>query len=205
MNASNNAVHQPRPPDYERVVMIRPTLTGLPWYDCPPGFRIRWYRSGDEEHWVRIHQLADHYNKASLALFENQFGGGRPELGLRMAFLEAPDGRVVGTAAAWWSDSFRDGVWGRVHWVAIEPNRQGKGLSKPLLAAVCLRLRELGHERAYLTTATVRIPAINLYLRFGFVPDARSPRERAAWERILPALRIAPRLVPGDSDRTDMR
>jgi GNAT superfamily N-acetyltransferase len=58
---------------------------------------------------------------------------------------------------------------------------QGRGLAKPLMSIVCRRLRELGHERAYLTTSTARIPAINLYLKFGFRPEIRDEEDRRAW------------------------
>jgi len=74
--------------------------------------------------------------------------------------------------------------YGRVHWVAIVPEMQGKGLSKPMLSVVLDRLRELGHGRAYLTTNTVRTAAINLYLKFGFAPDIRAPHEVGAWRDV---------------------
>lgn len=71
-----------------------------------------------------------------------------------------------------------------MHWVAIAPQAQGRGLSKPLLAAVCRRIRELGDDRAQLGTSTWRIPAVNLYLHFGFVPHIRHDEDRAAWRGI---------------------
>ncbi len=57
--------------------------------------------------------------------------------------------------------------WLRIHWVAIAPAYQGRGLAKPLVAAACLRLRALGHVWAYLTTSTSRLPAVSLYTKFG--------------------------------------
>ena len=59
-----------------------------------------------------------------------------------------------------------------------------EGLAKPLMTVVCNRLRELGHQRAYLTTATIRIPAIRLYLKFGFRPDIQNEQDRQAWRRL---------------------
>ena len=75
-------------------------------------------------------------------------------------------------------------AWGRIHWVAIVPEFQGRGLAKPLLTAVMNRMVELGHQRARLATATQRLPAINLYLKFGFLPDPRNEEELSAWEEI---------------------
>lgn len=72
----------------------------------------------------------------------------------------------------------------RVHWVAIAPCAQGRGLAKPLMTNICRRLRDLGHQRAYLTTAPERIVAINLYLKFGFVPVFKGETERAVWQEI---------------------
>ena len=77
---------------------------------------------------------------------------------------------------------------GRVHWMAILPEFQGRGLGKALLAAICRRLRELGHERAYLHTSAARLAAIQLYLQFGFAPVVRNAAEEAAWKGILGAV-----------------
>jgi GNAT superfamily N-acetyltransferase len=52
--------------------------------------------------------------------------------------------------------------------VAILPDYQGRGLSKPLLSQALRRLWELGHTRAYLTTSAERMVALRLYERFGF-------------------------------------
>ena len=74
------------------------------------------------------------------------------------------------------------------YWFAIVPPHQGKGLSRPLLCAVCQRLRERGFERAYLDTSSARIAALALYLSFGFTPDIREPSHQAVWTRILDRL-----------------
>ena len=76
----------------------------------------------------------------------------------------------------------------RVHWVAIVPDHQGKGLAKPLLTAICNRLVEIGHDRAYLTTNTVRLPAINLYLAYGFEPEIDTDEDRRVWDGVLKEL-----------------
>jgi GNAT superfamily N-acetyltransferase len=173
------------------VTMVRPDLDGLPRHDLPSGCSLRRYAPGDERDWVRINAAADRYNAITMELFRREFGYDPELLGRRVFFLAAAGGSTIGTAAAWFDDRDPPRPDGRVHWVAIHPDHQGRGLAKPLLAQACCALRELGHRSAYLTTSTARTRAITLYLRFGFVPEIAGPAEAAAWEaltRYLPPL-----------------
>ena len=164
------------------LCMLRENLEGLPRCDPPEGFRIRSYEPGDEEAWVRIHLLADKHNQATPEIFRDEFGGSVKDLRARQLYLCEGDD-AVGTASAWYG-ALDGRPFGRVHWVAIVPEMQGRGLASPLLSAVCRRMAEMGHERAYLTTNAVRVPAINLYLKFGFKPWPRSEEEQEAWRRL---------------------
>ena len=83
---------------------------------------------------------------------------------------------------------------GRVHWVAIEPRFQGRGLAKPLLGAVMARLAHV-HRTAYLTTQTTSYRAINLYLDFGFVPYLLAASCEEGWRLTEAALRRP--ILPG--------
>ncbi len=71
-----------------------------------------------------------------------------------------------------------------MHWLAVLPQYQGRGLGKVLLSAVCQRLRALGHTATYLCTANVRERAIQLYFKFGFVPFIENDEQRAAWKAL---------------------
>ncbi len=182
----------------QRLQMVCTALAPAPAGALPAGYRIREYAAGDAAAWVAIHQAADHHNPASLALFEEQFAAAPHELPRRQFYLTCPAGTAVGTATAWFGAPTAAGVCGRVHWVAIVPSEQGRGLAKPLLSAVCRRLLELGHTRAYLTTSTARVPALNLYFAFGFLPDLEPPASRAAWASLSdPAVPPAYPLRPG--------
>lgn len=75
----------------------------------------------------------------------------------------------VATATAWLNDGYATPEYGRVHWVAVHSAHQGRGLARPLLSAVCYRLKDLGYTKAYLTTSTERAVAMRLYRQFGFV------------------------------------
>ncbi len=170
------------------VVMSRPHLDDLPSYQLPPGYSLRFYRPGDERLWVSLQAASDHYNDITAKLFVREFGDDVAGLASRQFFLVSNKQGPIGTASAWYGRG-DDPSPGRVHWVAILPEFQGRGLAKPLLSSVCTRLRELGYADAYLTTSTVRVPAINLYLHFGFAPEPTSASEADAWRRLAPYLK----------------
>jgi len=149
------------------VIMERIGLSNIPRFEVPAGYAILPYRPGDEVHWVAIHEDADRYTEASEELFASEFGSDVQELAKRQFYLHH-GAEVIGTASAWYDSAYKDGSYGRIHWVAIRTAYQGRGLAKPLLFAVCLRLAKLGHEKAYLTTMRVRSIAIHLYEEFGF-------------------------------------
>lgn len=172
-----------------KVVMERASLADIPEHDLPQGFALRWYEKGDESAWREIQVAADRYNDITAELFFKTFGDEPTAHEQRLCFLTTATDEPIGTAAAWWGEEGAAGRWGRVHWVAILPAFQGRGLAKPLLTAVCLRLRELGHTSAYLTTSAARIPALNLYRQCGFAPVIRDEMERAVWQEIELCLR----------------
>jgi len=167
-----------------RLTMVRPNLIQIPPYDLAPGFSLRWFRPGDERRWFEIQSAADRLNRIYEEIFAHQFGTDPLRLAQRQCYLCAADGNAIGTGTAWFDENFRGEVFGRVHWVAIVPEYQGKRLSRPLLTAVCERLRELGHERAYLTTSMKRRAAIRLYLRFGFEPLIETEEQARAWRTL---------------------
>lgn len=92
---------------------------------------------------------------------------------------------AIGTATAWFLDDYNGKPYGRrVGWVAIVPHMRDKGLSRPMMTILCNRLKDLGHERAYLTTSTMRFPAIRLYWRFGFRGECIKPGDEDIWKEL---------------------
>jgi GNAT superfamily N-acetyltransferase len=172
----------------KRVMMIRLTLEAIPKHPLPSGYRVAWYQPGDERHWLAIKVRADAYHQADAGYFWQTYGAERDQLALRQAYLYGPDDSPLGTLTAWFEDL---GGWryGKVNWMLLLPEAQGRGLSKPLLTTVCARLAELGHQSALLYTLTARLPAINLYQQFGFVPLIRDQHDIAAWGEANPHLR----------------
>ena len=187
--------------------MIRENLEDIPQFALLENLSLRWFQPGDEKVWRQIQSAADKFNDITPELFQRQFAGGT-ERGLqsaspnecrsginsallseRQCYLLDARGNAIGTATAWFNDNFEGARVGRVHWVAILPEDQGKGLSKPLMTAICRRLNELGHTRTYLSTSSARIFAIRLYLKFGFVPLIRGQDEAATWETLQAQLK----------------
>lgn len=150
------------------LYMIRDDLEGLPSFPLPPGFGIRWYRPGDEWVWVDLQTPFYEPGAITLDLFRGQFETDPDTLAARQCYLLDAADQPIGTASAWLYDGFRGPEYGRIHWVAVAEEYQGRGLSKPLLSTACERLAELGHTKAYLTTSSERPRAVALYRRFGF-------------------------------------
>jgi len=169
--------------EYIDIRMIRENLDNIPDYTLPAGYSIRWYQPGYEKHWQAIQSFAEEYTRVTPDLFEEQFGTDTQLLSKRQCFLCDSKDNIIGTASSW-LDNLGGKSLGRVHWVAIIPQEQGKGLANPLLTTICRRLKELGHGKTYLTTQSVRIAAINLYAKFGFAPVIDSDGDRDVWEKL---------------------
>ncbi|MCX7718111.1 MAG: GNAT family N-acetyltransferase [Candidatus Sumerlaeaceae bacterium] len=151
------------------IIMVRHNLDDLPPVNLAGGFSLRFHGPGDDMQWVQIQQLSDQINVITSQLFPDQFGRDPTAWSQRILYLvDDFNGQPVGTIAAWYGEEDQWKSWGRIHWVAVIPEYQGRGLSKPLLAAALRRLRALGHSRAYLTTSAQRPAALHLYKCFGF-------------------------------------
>jgi len=167
--------------------MERATLEDLPLSADAANCAIRGYQSGDEVAWTRIQKEADRHNTITAALFTREFGDSLSQLGARVLFAVVPASGLVGTAAAWWGASPTD-RWGRVHWVAVQPAWQRRGIGRKLLVSVCHRLRDLGHESVFLTTSPFRLEALCLYLSLGFLPRVVEPSDWEIWHEVASKL-----------------
>jgi len=172
------------------VYMIRDNLDGIPNYPLPAGYSTRWHRPGDERLWVDVQSRAEGYLEITPELFVEQFGSDPQPLAERQCFLCDARGKAIGTATAWFNDDYCGQPYGQLHWVAIVPEAQGRGLAKPLLNIVLNRMADLGHTRCYLGTSTARIPAVNLYCKFGFIPHVRNEDDLAVWREMRPWVKV---------------
>jgi len=173
---------------YFGLTMVRPNMLDIPEAAMPGSYSIRSFRTGDEEHWARIEQAAGEFKSTEAALrrFRDEFGGYTDEMEQRCLFVTDERGNPIGTTTAWYGEL--DGsVTGRIHWVAIVPEYQGRKLAKPLLSAA-LRTMAQFHDNAYLTTQTTSYKAVSMYLKYGFKPVIRTPECADGWklmERLL--------------------
>lgn len=74
---------------------------------------------------------------------------------------------------------------GYVHWVAVHPKHQGKGLGYIVSLAVLQHLKDIGCKDAVLQTDPSRLPAVKLYLKLGFLPEYVYPSQKNLWEKVL--------------------
>ncbi len=163
--------------------MKRADLKHIPEHQLPEGFKIRFFEKGEEQVWARVETAVDEFTDetAALAHFEKEFGQFRDEMTERCLFLETNEGEVIGTTTAWYGKlEGEENVTGRIHWVGVIPEYQGKKLSKPLLAEAMRVLAEF-HDSAYLTSQTTSYQAVNMYLNFGFEPYVTNETDIEAW------------------------
>ena len=167
--------------EHIEFAMVRPHLRDIPAATLPAGYNIRLFRHGDEEAWRRIEIAVGEFSSddRAHAQFEREFGAHLDEMTTRCFFLETAEGETVGTTTAWMGE-FQGDVIGRIHWVAIVPEHQGRGLSKPLLSTALDRLAQ-EHDRAYLTTQTTSYRAAGLYASYGFEPVIETEAHLRAW------------------------
>ena len=118
-----------------------------------------------------LKRFEDVFNEHPLSLLERQL------------YLLNSNDEPIGTATAW-ERELNGSLLGLVHWVAIHPDYQGRGLAKPLLSATLFRLNEVGHVGAFLRTSTARMAAINLYWKFGFRPLNVQEKDAEIWNRV---------------------
>ena len=165
------------------VRMIRNHMENIPQFPIPEGFAIRNYRRNEGHIWTRIQKAAEPYINIDGGLFEREFNRDLLAMEDRSFYLTTDTGEEIGTITAWWQDN----GWGQIHWVAIHPDYQGRGLSKPMMSVAMARLKQ-SHARCFLGTSTNRIPAIKLYLDFGFIPDRSREHSREAWIEVASVL-----------------
>ncbi|MDA3961689.1 MAG: GNAT family N-acetyltransferase, partial [Planctomycetota bacterium] len=169
------------------VAMIRHALADVVALPLPPGHTLRGMQSAaDIAAWTHIQGESDPWNRVTDSLFREQYGSNDILIAQRCLLLWDRD-TPIGTIGAWFNPSYQGADAGRIHWVAIRPAWQGRGLAKPMLSAA-LAVLARHHSRAYLHTQSERLPAIRLYAQFGFQPHCTKPADTQIWAHIIEKL-----------------
>lgn len=156
---------------YAEIWMYR--LKDLPVTEqaLPEGFHFEFYQEGDETEWAAIETAVSEFEDEAQALdyFQQKFAPFSKELKRRMLFITDSEGRKIGTCSAWWKE-LPDGTrYPLVHWVAVRPGYQGKGIAKAMLSRTLKQLQKLeATTPVYLHTQTWSHVAIRLYQKLGF-------------------------------------
>jgi GNAT superfamily N-acetyltransferase len=170
-------------PAGREVMMVRPHLKDIPQVPFPEGFRVRPMAPDEGGLWADIWRDADAAARIGGRLFRHQFGDDLPATRWRTFFVVDDHGVAVATISSWYNRTYKGEDYGQIHWVAVRRSHWGQGLGKAMLAYALEQMAQW-HDRAYLGTQTKRLPAIKLYLNFGFLPDMDRPGAREAWREV---------------------
>ncbi len=171
------------------ISMFRPHMDNIPEYPLPDGYTMRAYQTGDIQHWLDFHIPLFDEGDITEDLFWREYGRDETLITQRMFYM-VHEKNVMGSISSWFGDDDRGQYLGRIHWVVLHEDYQGKGLANPLLAYALNKLKELGHSQAYLTTETDLIPALNLYLKFSFEPEINSEQDQKTWAEVYENLNL---------------
>ena len=155
------------------------------------------YQPGDEKTWIAIERAAGEFNtdERGWEKWNKYFAPYVDELPHRMVFIENALGQKVATATAHFDvRGIDDRSVGYLHWVAVHPQEQGRGLARPLIYHVLSLLKDMGHTHTKILTQTLSWVAVRLYLAFGFRPEKQNAAEAYEGWRIARTLTGAPQL-----------
>ena len=168
---------------FTAVVMVRENGKNVPAYSLPEGYHFAPFTPCDEENWIRLQLEVTHVESYAdgKRIFREEFlqapdcvpcegCPGYEEVVKRTVQVKDAAENLVGVATLWMGDTF-GAVWQRVHWVAVHPDHQGKGIAKCMIARMLQLYGELGYDTPiYLTTQTKTYRAVRIYKQMGFAP-----------------------------------
>lgn len=154
---------------YIEFEMKRPGQLPLPQVSrkLPAGYQLKEYQPGYETAWCAVEYAVGEFDnlEAAAAYFAKTFAPYPEELPRRMAFITDHTGAIVATCTAWWGKKGEP----LLHWLAVLPKSQGKGLATFLALEITRRLVSLNPKKdLFLHTQTWSYPAIFLYEKLGY-------------------------------------
>ena len=114
----------------------------------PNGYHYEFFQEGDEIEWAKIEMSAGEVLtiEDGLKTFNKSFGKHYDEMHKRCIFVVNQKNEKIATSTAY----FTNEKVGKVHWVAVKREEQGKGISKPLINQTLSLLKNLGYENTLL-------------------------------------------------------
>ena len=144
-------------------------LAHVPDPALPPGYRFDTYAPGRCADWARVETRVGEFasTEAAVEYFRLVFLA-HPDLAReRVQFIFNPAGVAVATASAWFGYSSDGTPVPALHWVAVDPDEQGRGLGRAVCAQALRCLQGRGQD-VWLTTQTWSHVAVRLYHSLGF-------------------------------------
>src|SRR4051812_16941287 len=141
------------------LVLLRPSLDGVPVRKVPDGYEVRLARPDDEPTIASTLTAAFERTSTQVQRFDVER--------VRRELTEAPDvdatyvavwqGKAVATASSrWLPDRFPNA--GYVHWVGTDPEHKRRGLAAAVLGEVFAHFARTGRTHAVLETEDHRLP-----------------------------------------------
>lgn len=172
--------------DLSHLRMRRAALTDLPELTVPDGFTLRS---------LTVQELPELACLLSAAFPEIVWTPKRTHNALfedlsvkeTWAVVEEASENLVATASArFLPERFPEA--GYLHWVGAHPTVHGKGLGRLVTLAVLHRFAAWSCTSAVLETQDFRLPAIQSYLRLGFVPEHYDETHAERWSAVQETL-----------------
>lgn len=164
---------------------MKHNLKNTPHFPLPEGYQFRFFgQEGDAEAWAKIVTLTNEFSNEDKAMirFNEEFLPYIAEAEKRMIFIVTDESQLVGTATAWFG-KWNDEVIGRLHWIEIIPEFQGRKLGRPLITKAMELLGDY-HSSAFLKTQQSSEAAIHLYDQLGWKPAILHKEEQNVWDEI---------------------
>lgn len=136
----------------------------------PEGFKFSYYKEGFEEFWSDTEYQVGEFEsyEAAFEYFRKDMLPFKEELEKRMVFILDKENIPVANACCWYKD-IKGIHQAHVHYVAVNPQYQNRGLGK----AIFIKMLSLfdtyeKNQDIYLHTQTWSHKAVRMYLKCGF-------------------------------------
>ena len=161
--------------------------TSIPAIQLPEEFELRSLRSDETDIWGSVLHPACGFSVKD-AEYMKIYGPRLLPNGIKGVF-ERATGRLLASASAQYCEC---GVQGGLGWVMALPEMRGRKLGAAVSAAAMQTVADNGFKTICLATDDNRLPALKMYLAFGWRPWLYFEDMPERWKNICKNLQIAP-------------